>query len=144
LIKKIISISCQPEFLGKVFFLENYDMELAKYLVQGVDLWLNTPERGMEASGTSGMKAAFNGVLNFSVRDGWWNEAYDENCGWVLEDSPYQSSEHINEVDAEDMYRLLELEIVPAYFERNKDGLPLQWIARMKNSIAKLIPVYNT
>lgn len=143
LIKDIVSISYRPEFIGKVVFLENYDMELASYLVQGVDLWLNTPQRGMEASGTSGMKAALNGVLNLSVLDGWWNEAYDEECGWALGDNPFHDPEYIDEMDAEDICRILETEIVPAYFDRTQ-GVPQKWVAKMKNAIAKMAPVFNT
>jgi phosphorylase/glycogen(starch) synthase len=143
LIKMIVSIAFQEEFLGKIIFIENYDMDIAKHLVQGVDIWLNTPERGMEASGTSGMKAAFNGVLNFSILDGWWNEAYDKECGWAIESNNYHEEEYINQADAEDIYNKLEREILPLFFKR-EEGLPVEWIRKMKNSIAKLGPVYNS
>ena len=123
LIKRIIEISRRPEFLGKIIFLENYDMQLARRLVSGVDIWLNTPTRPLEASGTSGEKALMNGVLNFSVLDGWWLEGYREGAGWALtEKRTYQNQEHQDQLDAATIYSILETEILPLYYARNKKG----------------------
>ncbi|MDR0745889.1 MAG: glycosyltransferase family 1 protein [Mediterranea sp.] len=144
LIKKIIEISRRPEFLGKIIFLENYDMQLARRLVSGVDIWLNTPTRPLEASGTSGEKALMNGVLNFSVLDGWWFEGYRENAGWALtEKRTYQNQEHQDQLDAATIYSLLETEILPLYYDRNKKGFPEGWIRFVKNSIARIAPHYT-
>jgi len=143
LIKHVVNISEQPEFEGKIFFLEDYDMEIASLLVQGVDLWLNTPVRQMEASGTSGMKAALNGVLNLSVLDGWWYEAYREDSGWALKaEATYQRQDFQDELDAETIYSILEDEVIPLYFTHNEDGLPIKWIKRIKNMIANIAPDY--
>jgi len=143
LIKHVVNITERPEFEGKIMFLEDYDMDIARLLVQGVDLWLNTPVRQMEASGTSGMKAALNGVLNLSVLDGWWYEAYREDSGWALNaDATYQRQDFQDELDAETIYGILENEIIPLYFNRNEDGLPVKWIKRIKNMIANVAPDY--
>ncbi|NDV84659.1 glycosyltransferase family 1 protein [Bacteroides sp. 51] len=144
LIKRIIEISRRPEFLGKIIFLENYDMQLARRLVSGVDIWLNTPTRPLEASGTSGEKALMNGVLNFSVLDGWWLEGYRENAGWALtEKRTYQNQEHQDQLDAATIYSLLETEILPLYYARNKKGFSEGWIKFVKNSIAQIAPHYT-
>ncbi len=144
IIKRITEISGQPEFLGKVIFLEDYDMELARMLVKGVDVWLNTPTRPLEASGTSGMKATMNGVLNFSVLDGWWGEGYRPEGGWALsEDRIYENQEFQNELDAETIYSMLEYEIIPEYYQVNDQGTPERWVARMKNTIAKIAPEFT-
>jgi starch phosphorylase len=144
LIKKIIEISRRPEFLGKIIFLENYDMQLARRLVSGVDIWLNTPTRPLEASGTSGEKALMNGVLNFSVLDGWWLEGYREGAGWALtEKRTYQNQEHQDQLDAATIYSLLETEILPLYYDRNKKGFSEGWIGFVKNSIARIAPHYT-
>ncbi|MDR0658680.1 MAG: glycosyltransferase family 1 protein [Mediterranea sp.] len=144
LIKRIIEVSRRPEFLGKIIFLENYDMQLARRLVSGVDIWLNTPTRPLEASGTSGEKALMNGVLNFSVLDGWWLEGYRENAGWALtEKRTYQNQEHQDQLDAATIYSLLETEILPLYYDRNEKGLPEGWIKYVKNSIARIAPHYT-
>lgn len=139
LIKRIVEISKQPEFIGKILFLQNYDMELAKKMVQGVDIWLNTPTRPLEASGTSGQKAAMNGVLHFSVLDGWWVEGYREGAGWSIpQESPYSQQEYQDELDAELIYTLLENEIVPMYYTRNKDDVPEKWVSFIKKSISQV------
>ena len=144
LIRHIVSVSKQPEFMGKIIFLEDYNMEMAKLLVQGVDIWLNTPTRPMEASGTSGMKAVMNGVLNFSVLDGWWSEGYRPGAGWALpEEAAYEDVGLQNELDAETIYNLLESEIVPAYFDRNAAGLSARWIGFIKNNIAEIAPEFT-
>jgi starch phosphorylase len=145
LIKRIIEISRMPQFLGKVIFLENYDMRLAKRLVSGVDIWLNTPTRPLEASGTSGEKAQMNGVLNFSVLDGWWLEGYVKGAGWALtEKRTYQNQEHQDQLDATTIYSMLENEIVPLYFAKNTKGYSPEWIQYIKNSIALITPRYTT
>ena len=144
LIKRIIEISRRPEFLGKIIFLENYDMQLARRLVSGVDIWLNTPTRPLEASGTSGEKALMNGVVNFSVVDGWWLEGYREGAGWALtEKRTYQNQEHQDQLDAATIYSILETEILPLYYARNKKGYSEGWIKVVKNSIAQIAPHYT-
>lgn len=144
LIKRIIEISRRPEFLGRIIFLENYDMQLARRLVSGVDIWLNTPTRPLEASGTSGEKALMNGVVNFSVLDGWWLEGYREGAGWALtEKRTYQNQEHQDQLDAATIYSILETEILPLYYARNKKGYSEGWIKVVKNSIAQIAPHYT-
>ncbi len=145
LIKRIIEISRMPQFLGKIIFLENYDMRLAKRLISGVDIWLNTPTRPLEASGTSGEKAQMNGVLNFSVLDGWWLEGYVKGAGWALtEKRTYENQEHQDQLDAATIYSMLENEIVPLYFAKNTKGYSPDWIQYIKNSIAQITPRYTT
>ncbi len=145
LIKRIIEISRMPQFLGKIIFLENYDMRLAKRLISGVDIWLNTPTRPLEASGTSGEKAQMNGVLNFSVLDGWWLEGYVEGAGWALtEKRTYENQAHQDQLDAATIYMLLEKEIIPMYYARNSKGYSPEWIQTIKNSITKITPRFTT
>ena len=144
LIKRIVEVSKYPQFLGKIIFLENYDMQLARRLVSGVDIWLNTPTRPLEASGTSGEKALMNGVVNFSVLDGWWLEGYREGAGWALtEKRTYQNQEHQDQLDAATIYSILETEILPLYYARNKKGYSEGWIKVVKNSIAQIAPHYT-
>jgi starch phosphorylase len=144
LIKKIVDISRRPEFLGKIIFLENYDMQLARRLVSGVDIWLNTPTRPLEASGTSGEKALMNGVVNFSVLDGWWLEGYREGAGWALTDKrTYQNQEHQDQLDAATIYSMLEQQIVPLFYDINKEGYSAGWVRVIKNSIAEIAPHYT-
>ncbi len=137
LIQSIFQLSQSGELLGRVIFLENYDMRVARMMVQGCDVWLNTPRRPLEASGTSGMKAAINGTLNLSISDGWWPEGYDGENGWVIGDPDHSPAEEWqqDQADAQSLYRTLEEEIVPEFYRRDADGLPLDWIARMKCSI---------
>jgi len=144
LIKRIFEISHKPEFLGKILFVENYDIELAKYLIRGVDIWLNTPTRPLEASGTSGEKAIMNGVINFSVLDGWWAEGYRPNAGWALnEESTYENSQFQDELDAETIYTILEEEIIPVYFDVNSKNIPQKWVSYIKNTISEIAPHYT-
>ena len=144
LIKRIIEISRMPQFLGKVIFLENYDMTLAKRLVSGVDIWLNTPTRPLEASGTSGEKAEMNGVLNFSVLDGWWYEGYREGAGWALTDKrTFTDQNQQDQLDAATIYSMLENEIIPLYFAKNSKGYSPEWIQYIKNSIAHIAPNFT-
>jgi phosphorylase/glycogen(starch) synthase len=145
LIKKIVEMSKRPEFLGKILFIEDYDINLAKKLVQGVDIWLNTPTRPQEASGTSGMKAVMNGALHFSVLDGWWVEGYKENAGWSLPaERVYENQEFQNELDTQTIYHLLETEIVPLFYKRDENGIPNDWIQFIKKSIAEIAPQFTT
>ena len=144
LIKRIVEISRMPQFLGKIIFLENYDMRLAKRLVSGVDIWLNTPTRPLEASGTSGEKAQMNGVVNFSVLDGWWLEGYVKGAGWALtEKRTYQNQGFQDQLDALTIYSTLENEIIPIYFAKNSRGYSPEWIQVIKNSIAKITPRFT-
>lgn len=144
LIKKIIDISRRPEFLGKIIFLENYDMHLARRLLSGVDIWLNTPTRPLEASGTSGEKALMNGVVNFSVLDGWWYEGYREGAGWALTDKrTYQNVNYQDQLDAATIYSILENEIVPTYYKIGLEGYSEDWVKVMKNSMAKVAPHFT-
>jgi starch phosphorylase len=145
LIKHIVEISRRPEFLGKIIFLENYNMRLAKRLVSGVDIWLNTPTRPLEASGTSGEKAEMNGTLNFSVLDGWWYEGYREGAGWALtEHRTYENQQFQDQLDAATIYSMLENEIIPLFYAKNAKGYSPEWIQYIKNSIAKIAPYYTT
>jgi len=144
LIKRIFEISRMPEYLGKILFIENYDMEVAKYLIKGVDIWLNTPTRPLEASGTSGEKAVMNGVVNFSVLDGWWAEGYRPNAGWALqEESTYDNPLFQDELDAETIYSILEEEIVPAFYKVNENNIPEEWVSYIKNTISEIAPHYT-
>ncbi|GHT29360.1 alpha-glucan phosphorylase [Bacteroidia bacterium] len=144
LIKHIIEISRRPEFLGKIIFLENYDMRLARRLVSGVDVWLNTPTRPLEASGTSGEKAEMNGVLNLSVLDGWWYEGYREGAGWALtEKRTYENQQYQDQLDAATIYQLLEHDIIPLYYARNSKGISPEWVQYIKNSISQIAPHYT-
>lgn len=144
LIRHIVEISRRPEFLGKIIFVENYDMQVAKRLVSGVDVWMNTPTRPLEASGTSGEKAEMNGVLNFSVLDGWWYEGYVEGAGWALTDKrTYQDQSHQDQLDAETIYSIFENQIVPLYFAKNSKGYSPEWIQYIKHSIAKIAPRFT-
>ncbi|MCX5759383.1 MAG: alpha-glucan family phosphorylase [Candidatus Hydrogenedentes bacterium] len=146
LIRRIIHFARQPEIRNRLVFIENYDITVARHMVQGVDCWLNTPRRPMEASGTSGMKAATNGALNISVLDGWWCEAESlgEN-GWSIgRGESYPDPAEQDHVESEALYEILEKEIVPMFYERTRDGLPRRWVARMKTAIRTICPVFNT
>ena len=144
LIKRIFEISQRPEFLGKIIFLEDYDMELARRLVSGVDIWMNTPTRPLEASGTSGEKAEMNGVVNLSVLDGWWVEGYRQGAGWALkQERTYPNQGYQDQLDAATIYSLLENEILPLFYNRNEQGFSEGWIKTIKNSIATIAPHYT-
>ncbi len=144
LIRRILEISQMPRFTGKVIFLENYDIELAKYLVRGVDIWLNTPTRPLEASGTSGEKAVMNGTIHFSVLDGWWVEGYRAFAGWALpKKKTFENQDLQDDVDAETIYNMLEYEIVPAYYSFNEQGVPVEWISHIKNTMTKIAPEFT-
>ena len=147
LIKHIVEISKQPRFLGKIIFLSNYDMDLARTLIQGVDVWMNTPTRPLEASGTSGEKAAMNGVMHFSVLDGWWVEGYREDAGWMLpQKRTYENQKYQDELDAELIYNIIEDQIAPAFYNKDKEGkgISIEWCNFIKNTIGKVAPKFTT
>ena len=144
LIKMIVGISKRREFIGKIIFLQNYDIQLAKRLIRGVDIWLNTPTRPLEASGTSGEKAVMNGSMHFSVLDGWWAEGYREDAGWMLPiDRSFDNQELQDELDAERLYTTLENDITKKFYERNQEGVPETWVGMIKNSIAHVAPEFT-
>ena len=144
IIKQIHQLSQEPEFRGKIIFIENYDMNIARYLVQSVDLWMNTPRRPNEASGTSGQKAALNAIPNFSVLDGWWVEGYTGENGWAIgEDRTYRNEAVQDEADAQSLYNTLEREIIPAFFNRDDSGVPREWVRRMKASVRFCAPRFS-
>lgn len=147
IIRTIVANSRRPEIARRIVFLENYDMRIARYLVQGVDVWLNTPRRPKEASGTSGMKAVANGALHFSTRDGWWAEVEADGLGWNIgagEEYLEDQQEYQDEVEARSLYDTLEHEVLPTFYSRGKDDLPRQWISMMKKSLKTLPPIFNT
>jgi len=145
LIKRIIEVSRMPEFIGKIIFVENYDTELAKLLLKGVDVWLNTPTRPLEASGTSGMKAVMNGTLNFSVLDGWWAEGYVPGGGWALrQENTYDDPNLQDQLDAEMIYSTIEDEIVPSFYERDSEGVSQKWVEMIKNAYYHIAPHFIT
>ena len=144
LIKHIIEISKREEFIGRIIFLENYNMSMGKMLTSGVDVWVNTPTRPLEASGTSGEKATMNGVLNFSVLDGWWAEGYKPNAGWaVSETRTYENQQLQDQLDAEIIYNTLETEIIPTFFDQNEEGISREWISHIKNTLAEIAPDFT-
>ena len=145
LIKRIVEVSAMPEFVGKIVFLQNYDMELARRMVQGVDVWLNTPTRPLEASGTSGEKCVMNGVMQFSVLDGWWVEGYKEGAGWMLPmERTYADQRYQDELDAEMIYNTIEEQIVPLYYDRSDDGVPHRWVNSVKKCVADIASNFTT
>ena len=144
LIRRIVEVSRMPQFMGKVIFVENYDMDVAKRLVSGVDIWMNTPTRPLEASGTSGEKAVMNGTLNLSVLDGWWYEGYKEEAGWALTDKrTFQNQALQDQLDAETIYTMIETQIVPLYFAKNTKGYSPEWIMYIKNCLARITPNFT-
>ncbi len=145
MIRDIVHLSRHEEFRKRIVFLEDYDLDIARYMVQGADVWINTPRRPLEASGTSGMKAAANGVLNVSILDGWWDEAYSLDVGWAIgrgEEYPDEASQ--DQVESGALYELLETQVAPMFYERGADNLPRRWVARMKSAMRALSPEYNT
>jgi len=146
LIRQIVHFASEnPQIRRKLVFLEDYDMDIARYMVQGVDIWLNNPRRPMEASGTSGMKAALNGVLNMSTLDGWWCEGYIPDGGWIIgAGEEYDDLSYQDQVESQAIYNMMEQEVVPLFYSRSKDRLPRRWIRRMKNTIKWCAPRFNT
>jgi starch phosphorylase len=146
-IRQIVNMARDADLRHKIVFLENYDMNIARYLVQGVDIWLNNPRRPKEASGTSGMKTIYNGGLNFSILDGWWAEGYNPSLGWAIgngEEYPEHEAEHQDYVESQAFYNVLEQDIVPLFYTRGRDNFPREWIERIKNSMRTLAPFFNT
>jgi starch phosphorylase len=144
-IRQVVHLARQPEFRQRIVFLEDYDIKVGRYLYQGVDIWLNTPRRPLEASGTSGMKATANGALNVSILDGWWDEAYDGSNGWAIgSGEEYGDTGYQDAVESQALYQILESEAVPMYYDRARDGLPRQWIRRMKRAMRTVCPVFST
>jgi len=143
-LQRLIEWQRDPSIRQRVAFIEDYDQEIARQLVQGVDVWMNVPRRPLEASGTSGEKAAINGALNFSVLDGWWLEGYDGNNGFAIGDLNEANDEDADRRDAESMYRVLEEEIVPRFYERDENDIPRSWIAMMKKSIQTVVPRFSS
>ncbi|MBP7795819.1 MAG: alpha-glucan family phosphorylase [Elusimicrobiales bacterium] len=144
LIKQVASLNLDKRFKSRIVFVEDYNMNVARYMIQGVDVWLNNPIRSLEASGTSGMKAAINGVLNLSVLDGWWDEGYSPELGWAIGGvDTYKSDDERDYVESESLYNLLEKVVVPLYYDK-ENGLPRKWIKMMKNSVSRLVPYFNT
>jgi starch phosphorylase len=129
------------DFQGRIAFVEDYDMHMGRYLTHGIDVWLNNPLRLQEASGTSGMKAAINGVPNLSVRDGWWDEGYNGNNGWAIGAGPEGSNADQNKNDAEALYRLLEENVIPLYYQKDRTGIPHGWTRMVKQSISSIMPL---
>jgi starch phosphorylase len=145
LIKSVIHFASDPRLHGRLVFIEDYDINVARYLVQGVDVWLNTPRRPHEASGTSGMKAAANGALNVSVLDGWWCEGHAQDTGWAIGSGEvYADPEEQDQIECEVLFNLLEQEIIPLFYQRDKAGLPREWISMMKSSMRKIGAGFNT
>jgi starch phosphorylase len=144
-IRQVVDFSRRPAVKDRFLFLENYDMRLARALVQGSDIWLNTPVRRMEASGTSGMKAAMNGVPNVSILDGWWCEGYSPDCGWAIgRGEEYDDMEYGNAIESAALYRLLEDDIVPAFYDRPGGSAPSEWLTVMKNSIRMALGYFTS
>jgi glucan phosphorylase len=144
LIKFIVEKSKEDRFRGRILFLDNYEIPLAKRLVHGADVWLNTPTRPLEASGTSGEKAVMNGVLHFSVLDGWWAEGYVNGAGWALQEKrDYDRQDFQDQLDAETIYSLIENEITPAFYKRDARGVPVAWVSMIQKSITKIAPEFT-
>jgi starch phosphorylase len=145
-LKQVINMTRQHPFFGKVVFIENYDMNVARHLIAGCDVWLNTPRRPLEASGTSGQKISINGGLHLSILDGWWNEAYNGKNGWAIGEKVKDSltPEEIDRRDAESLYQVLSNDVIPLFYQRDKNGIPRKWIEKMRNAMRSIIPIYNT
>jgi starch phosphorylase len=144
-IQEIFQFAKEERFRKRIVFIENYDLNVARYLVEGCDVWLNTPRRPLEASGTSGMKVIANGGLNFSVLDGWWDEGFDPEVGWKIGNGEeYTDPDYQDEIESHQFYDTLERQIIPLYYTRNEDKIPRQWISMVKNSMKKLGPKFNT
>jgi starch phosphorylase len=144
-LKRVAQFAASPRFRKRMVLIEDYEMDVARHMVAGVDVWLNNPRRPQEASGTSGMKPALHGGLNFSILDGWWPEAFDGKNGWAIgRGKDHDGTRAADLRDANELYRVLEKEIVPLYYDRDDHGLPRKWIARMKHAIATIPPVFNS
>jgi starch phosphorylase len=145
ILQQIALWKLDPAVRPRAVFIQDYDQEIARHLVQGVDVWLNVPRRPLEASGTSGEKVALNGGLNLSVLDGWWLEGYDGRNGWAVGDAGLAETTHeMDQDDAESLYQVLEREVAPAFYERDADGLPRRWLEMMRHAIRTLAPAFNS
>lgn len=144
ILQKLIEWQRDPSVRQRVAFIEDYDQEIARQLVQGVDVWMNVPRRPQEASGTSGQKVAINGGLNFSVLDGWWIEGYEGDNGFAIGDLNQLADDQLDRLDAESMYRVLSEEVIPTFYECDAEGIPRRWIAMMKRSIETLVPRFSS
>jgi len=145
ILQELMSINHDSNWQNRAVFIEDYDQEVARYLVQGVDVWMNVPRRPLEASGTSGQKAGMNGVLNFSILDGWWIEGYNGTNGFEIGAFDTEGIEEAtDQEDAESLYRTLEESVIPAFYNKGENGLPDEWIRRMKNAIATLTPAFSS
>jgi starch phosphorylase len=142
-LQRVYKRALDPMFGGRVAFVDDYDLHVAHYLVQGCDVWLNTPRRPLEASGTSGMKAALNGVPHLSIADGWWAEGYNGRNGWTIGGRETGDEATVDAADAADLYRLLETEVVPAFYDRGEDGVPHRWLAIVKEAIRSAAPRFS-
>jgi alpha-glucan phosphorylase-like protein len=144
-IQKIHNLSHDPRFAGKILFIENYNIQIARYLVSGCDIWLNNPRRPLEASGTSGQKTAVHGCLNLSIMDGWWREGYDGTNGFAIgEDSHPDHVEEQDRQDSRNLYDVLENQVIPEFYDRDEMNIPRKWIQRIRRAMVTLIPVFNT
>jgi len=145
-IRQITHLCNHPSLNGRIVFLVDYNINVARQMVSGCDVWLNTPRRPLEASGTSGQKIAINGGLHLSIPDGWWMEGYNGKNGWSIgsKDAVFATPEEADRADAEELYRILAAEVIPGFYDRNADGIPKKWIARIRNSLKTIIPVFNT
>jgi starch phosphorylase len=144
LLQRVHTMARDRAFQGRIAFLEDYDMHLARYLVQGVDVWLNVPRRLQEASGTSGMKASLNGVIQLSVPDGWWHEGYNEKNGWAVGDDTIKiNPDEEDKMDAASLYSILEEKIIPLYYTRDRRNVPREWVAMMKRAISTITPAFS-
>jgi starch phosphorylase len=145
-LQRVVARALDPAFAGRIAFLDDYDLHVAHFLVQGCDVWLNTPRPPLEASGTSGMKASVNGVPNLSISDGWWAEAYNGLNGWVIDGGtpPAATPDEVDAADAEALYRLLETEIVPTFYERDSGDIPHRWLAVVKQAIRSVAPQFSS
>jgi starch phosphorylase len=143
LLKQVYQVALDRRFQGRIAFVEDYDLNVSRELVRGVDVWLNTPRRLQEACGTSGMKASMNGVINLSIRDGWWDEGYNGKNGWAIDSFQGGGPEQEDRKDSESLYNLLENEIAPLYYERDRKGVPHQWIKVVKEAIKTITPAFS-
>ncbi|MDT8322799.1 MAG: alpha-glucan family phosphorylase, partial [Bacteroidota bacterium] len=144
-IQEIVGYGKNPALFGKIVFLENYDINVARHMVSGVDVWLNNPRRPMEASGTSGMKILIHGGLNFSIQDGWWREGFNGENGWGIgDDAHVEDTAEQDARDAAQLYSILEQQVIPEFYDRDEYGIPRQWLQRVRQSMETLIPAFNT
>jgi starch phosphorylase len=144
MVQEIAQFASQPEMLGHIVFIEDYDIGLARRLLPGIDLWLNVPRRPMEACGTSGMKVIINGGLNLSELDGWWAEAFSPEVGWALGDGKEHDEPGFDEIEADQLYELLEKEIIPEFYDRDNEGIPQAWISKIRTCMAQLVPKFSS